>query len=251
MARKIIDLSHRRRNLALLTLTGLLLGMITAGAAVTEKRDFRGRFEISFYKKNAGGGWVVADKWISDVSFSLSVADVATGKEFTANSVWEGRTEKGRSISARLVRAGKTKVSLADGKIEVELPFEVTVDGKRFVETFKASIESTAGATGAINGRRAVFNQATKTVSLTVVGSKEIRLPAELGLGSAGTISPPADTSNPTRGTLPSKKPIIQPGDRGVSTNKGTAGPSTTEPASPSATEPTLVEGRLITEIKA
>lgn len=244
MARKIIGLFHSRRNRALLTLAMLLLGMIAvAGASVTEKRDFRGRFEINFCRKTAGGGWEIADKWVSDTSFSLSVADVATGKEFTANSVWQGRTEKGRFISARLARAGKTKVNLADGKIEVELPFEVTVDGKRFVETFRATTESTAGATGTITGRRAAFNQSARTLTFTVVGSKETRVPAELGLGSAGTISPPADTSNPKRGTLPSKKPIIQPGDRGASTNKGTA--------SPSATEPVLVEGRLITEIKA
>src|SRR5688572_7179214 len=83
-------------------------------AAATKKGDFRGQFEIKFFKKGPGGQWELADKWVSNASFRLSAVDIAFGKEFSTDSVWEGRTEKGRRVFARLSKHGTAKINLVD-----------------------------------------------------------------------------------------------------------------------------------------
>jgi hypothetical protein len=162
---------------AAVTVAALSIVCLTA---VTKKRDFRGKFEIQFFKIGAGGQWELFDKWISTVSSRLSVADVVFGKEFTIDNAWEGRSEKGRQISARLSKPGKAKVNLTEGTLDVEIPFEVSIDGTKLNHTFAATTETVRGAFGTISGRRAVINESERSLTVTVVGSKEISIPAHL-----------------------------------------------------------------------
>jgi hypothetical protein len=156
----------------------LAMSGIVCIAAVTKKGDFRGKFEIKFFKKGAGGQWEEADKWVSNASFRLSAVDLAFGKEFTTESVWEGRTEKGRQVFARLSRPGKAKIDFSEGTIQAEIALDVTVDGTKLSYTFTPQTGSVQGPFGTISGRRAVFNGSELTAS--VVESKELKVPAHL-----------------------------------------------------------------------
>jgi hypothetical protein len=170
-----------------LLLIAALISLVVASEAA-KKREFSGKAEFLFCKKGNGGRWEVFDKWEAhDLSFKVSVIDIAIGKEFTSGGVWEGDTEKGRHISTRLSGPGKAKVNLTDGSVDVEIPFQITVEDKNLSDRFNATSETTEGAAGPIRGHRAVFDAAAHTLKIDLVGSKRVRVPAEIVDGTSNT----------------------------------------------------------------
>jgi hypothetical protein len=174
-------------------LTPLIIGALISGIVANEaakKRDFKGRAEFFFYRKAGAGRWEVFDKWVApNLGFKVSVTDIATGKEFTSEGIWEGQSEKGHRISLRLSRAGTAQVSLGDGSVRVVVPFDITIDGRKLRESFTATSGTTDGPTGPISGQRAIFDAAEHTLKINVVGSKPIPLPTEILDGTSNTRS--------------------------------------------------------------
>ncbi len=175
-----------------------LLTLISANALFA-KREFRGRTEILFCKKAANGQWEVADKFIiPNLQFTLTVADLVFGKEFKTESVWEGKSEKGRRIRVALSGLCKAKVKRSGNSadLEVDVPFNVTVDGHTFNQTFHATTGSVQGVSGAITGKRAEINSNDNSATAILVGSKEVQIPIDLVRESASGVkktSKPAD----------------------------------------------------------
>lgn len=165
----------------------LLIVSLVFATEAAKKRTFQGRGQFLFCKKGSDGHWEVFDKWTPDLTFKVSVTDIAARKEFTSDGTWSGESEKGHRISFRLSGPGKAKVSLTDGTVEVETPFAITIDGKNLNESFRATSGTTDGATGPINGERAVFDAAAHTLTFAVVGSKQVRLPFDLVDGTSET----------------------------------------------------------------
>ncbi len=178
-----------KRCSAVAAVFGLSIISLVLATEAAKKRDFKGQAEFWFCKKGSSGKWEVFDKWIArDLTFKVSVTDIATGKEFTSNGVWQGESEKGHHISTRLSRPGSAEVSLADGSVRVVVPFEVTIDGKSLRESFTATSGTTEGPTGPISGQRAVFDAAAHVLKINVVGSKPVRVPAEIVDGTSNTL---------------------------------------------------------------
>jgi hypothetical protein len=177
----------RKRWVAVASIFVLFIISLVFASEAAKKRTFQGRGEFLFCKKGSDGHWEVFDKWTPDLTFKVSVTDIAARKEFTSDGTWSGQTEKGHRISVRLSGPGKAKVSLTEGTVEVEVPFAFIVDGKNLNESFKATNGTTDGANGPISGQRVVFDSATHTLSFAVVGSKQIRVPFDLVSGTSET----------------------------------------------------------------
>ncbi|MEW6127313.1 MAG: hypothetical protein AB1757_09755 [Acidobacteriota bacterium] len=163
----------------------LMMAMFTliSANALFAKREFRGRAEIQFCKKTANGQWEVADRFIiPNLQFTLSVADVAFGKEFKTESIWEGTSEKGRRIRVSLNGLGKAKVNRSGNTadLEVDVPFNVTVDGHTFNQTFHATTGSAQGPSGILNGKRAEINPSANSIIAILIGVREVQVPVEL-----------------------------------------------------------------------
>lgn len=171
----------RKRCAVVASIFALFVVSLVIATEAGKKRDFQGRGEFWFCKKGNDGKWEVFDHWKPDLTFKVSVTDVALRKDFTSGGTWSGATEKGHRISIRLPGIGKANVNLIEGTVEVtDLPFAFTVDGKNLNESFKATSGTIEGATGPISGERAVFDSAAHTLTFAVVGRKEVRVPTEL-----------------------------------------------------------------------
>ena len=170
----------RKRCAVVASIFALFVVSLVFAAEAAKKRDFQGRGQFLFCKKGSDGHWEVFDKWTTDLAFKVSVTDIAARKEFTSDGTWSGESEKGHRISVRLSGPGKAKVSLTEGTVDVEVPFAFTVDGKNLNESFRATSGTTDGETGPISGQRAVFDVAAHTLTIAVVGSKQIRVPFDL-----------------------------------------------------------------------
>jgi hypothetical protein len=179
---------------------------------ITKKRDFQGQATLRLCQKTADGRWKEIDKWtIPDLNLQLSVADAVSGaKQFTTTSDWQGTTDKGRKVVAKLARPGSVQLDLKTGKIQVDIPFDITVDGKKLPTTvFTASTGTAAGPNGPISGEAGQVNLAERSLKFKLVGSKEIRVQAEL-----------VEDEEVREKPVKSNKEIIdrktQPGPRGV-----------------------------------
>ena len=180
MALTLVQSATRKRCAVVASIFVLVVISLVFATEAGKKRSFQGRGEFLFCRRGSGGKWEVFDKWRPELTFKVSVTDIAARKEFTSDGTWSGETENGHRISIRLSGPGKAKVSLTEGTVEVEeLPFAFTVDGKNLNESFKATSGTTDGANGPITGQRAVFDSAARTLTFAVVGSKQVRVPAE------------------------------------------------------------------------
>src|SRR5438046_5188555 len=130
----------------------LALGVLIAHS-LAKKRTFTGdiQFEVCLKK---GGAYQVVDRLkLTRVSFDVSVADLATGKEVTTPITWEcPPTDQGRKVSTRLQRAAKAKFDPAQGTLELEVPFALTIDGQRADCLVKFTTESLATPNGLLTG---------------------------------------------------------------------------------------------------
>jgi hypothetical protein len=215
------------------------LASLTVAKALFAKREFRGKAQLLFCKRSSTGQWEVFDKWsIPNLSFNLSAADVALGKEFTTTDVWEGRTEKGKRIRTRLSGAGKAKVTTAGNLVDlvVEVPFEITVEDKTFQQSFQATTGTAQGASGTLSGKRAILDSSDKSITTILVGSREVQVPTEIVKGGAGQQN--------IKEILQEKTEVAK--DKGGKTGSSQNGASKT-----SATERILVVGTVDGKLKA
>lgn len=154
---------------ALITVAAFGWLMAEAG----KQRDASGTLTLELCKKGANGQWEVIDRVKSPVSFSASVLDLAAGKEITSNFSWRGTSEKGLRAEGRMLRAGKVKLDVLRGLLELDLPMEATVNGKKIPLNVKLTSESISSPTGQISGKRAELNG--KTLTAGIVGFSVIR----------------------------------------------------------------------------
>src|SRR5437764_5490672 len=98
------------KSVALAALVMILALGVLLAHSLAKKRTFTGdiQFEVCLKK---GGAYQVVDRLkLTRVSFDVSVADLATGKEVTTPITWEcPPTDQGRKVSTRLQRAAKAK----------------------------------------------------------------------------------------------------------------------------------------------
>lgn len=164
----LTSLSNGTRKLPKLVLAGLIIvaavGWMMAQAG--KQRDASGTITLELCKKGANGQWEVIDRVKSPVNFTASVMDLAAGKEITSNFSWRGTSEKGMRAEGRMLRAGKVKIDVTRGLLELDLPMEATVNGKKIPLNVKLSTESISSPTGQISGKKASLNNGTLTAGI-------------------------------------------------------------------------------------
>ncbi len=153
-----------RKLLAVALITVAAFGWLMAQAG--KQRDASGTITLELCKKGASGQWEVIDRVKSPVNFTASVMELAAGKEITSNFSWRGTSEKGMRAEGRMLRAGKVKLDVTRGLLELDLPMEATVNGKKIPLNVKLTSESISSPTGLISGKKASLNNGTLTAGI-------------------------------------------------------------------------------------
>ncbi len=164
----LASLKTETRKLPKLILAALItvaaFGWLMAEAG--KQRDASGTITLELCKKGANGQWEVIDRVKSPVNFTASVMDLAAGKEITSNFSWRGTSEKGMRAEGRMLRAGKVKIDVTRGLLELDLPMEATINGKKIPLNVKLSTESISSPTGQISGKKASLSNGTLTAGI-------------------------------------------------------------------------------------
>lgn len=201
---------NSRRGLKLSLLAALTmfiaLGVMVADT-VTKQRDASGQLEVILCKPDGKGGWKVVDKVKDSINLSVTVAQLAaaSSKQIDSKHNWTARSENGRQISVRLARAGKVNLNLTSGLLELDLPFEFTIDGKRSVADAHITTGSLQTPLGSLSGKRAELRE--RTLSADLIGLAKLRggniflpdtkRPAEVGKGSSSAPDKKEGIRNP------------------------------------------------------
>ncbi|MGE0129928.1 MAG: hypothetical protein AB7U82_17740 [Blastocatellales bacterium] len=170
--RKSISLNSRRglKLSLLVALTMFVAFGVFAANVVTKQRDAAVDLKVRLCKKAANGKWEVIDEAKGSVNFTASVAEVASGKDVNTSHVWSPTSQKGRKLSIRLQRAGKVNLNPVTGLLSLNLPFEVSVDGKKVSFVSNLSTENTSSPIGSLNAKRAEINTSARTLTAAVAG---------------------------------------------------------------------------------
>lgn len=159
------SLKTRTRKLMAVALISIAaFGWLAAEAG--KQRDASGTITLELCRKGANGQWEVIDRVKSPVNFTASVMDVASGKDITSNFSWRGTSEKGLRAEGRMMRAGKVKLDPVRGLLELDLPMEATVNGKKIPLNVKLTSESVSSPTGQLSGKKASLNNGTLTAGI-------------------------------------------------------------------------------------
>lgn len=153
-----------RKLTAVALITFAAFGWLMAEAG--KQRDASGTITLELCKKGANGQWEVIDRVKSPVNFTASVMDLTAGKEITSNFSWRGTSEKGLRAEGRMLRAGKVKIDVVRGLLELDLPMEATVNGKKIPLNVKLTSESISSPTGQISGKKASLSNGTLTAGI-------------------------------------------------------------------------------------
>ncbi len=163
--------NQTRKLMAVALVSVAAFGWLMAEAA--KQRDANGTITLELCRKGANGQWEVIDRVKSPVNFTASVMDLAAGKEINSNFSWRGTSEKGLRAEGRMLRAGKVKLDAMRGLLELDLPMEATVNGKKIPLNVKLTTESLSSPTGQLSGKRAELNG--KTLTAGIVGFSTIK----------------------------------------------------------------------------
>jgi len=172
-----------RIALIVMSLIVLAAGVLLA-RALTAKRDFSGHIKVQFCGKTQDGRWETFDTVdIPNVTISASLFDLESqdrmGNGISSKFTFGGRTEKGRQVNVRLLRPGKAAAELTTGKVELNLPIELLVDGRRFSLPLALTTDTARLPDGGtISGRRATIDHATHSATLAMVGNAQFTGPA-------------------------------------------------------------------------
>lgn len=156
--------TRTRKLMAVALLSIAAFGWLAAEAG--KQRDASGTITLELCRKGANGQWEVIDRVKSPVNFTASVMEVASGKDITSNFSWRGTSEKGLRAEGRMLRAGKVKLDPLRGLLELDLPMEATVNGKKIPLNVKLTSESISSPTGQISGKKASLNNGTLTAGI-------------------------------------------------------------------------------------
>jgi hypothetical protein len=145
----------------LMKITGALAALLlicfgVVAAIVVNTGEATGTVSVEICRKTADGKWEVIDRGKAPIQCALNYTG-ASGSTTVSSSPswsWNFTSEKGRRISATILRAGKARFNSSTGLLELDLPIEVNVDGKRERFTYKQTTESLSTVIGTLTGKR-------------------------------------------------------------------------------------------------
>lgn len=164
------------KSVALAVLVMILALGVLVAHSLFKKRTFTGDIQFEVCLKKGSAFQVVDRLKLNHVTFDVSVADLATGKEVTTPITWEcPPTEQGRKVSTRLLRAASAKFDPTQGILTLEVPFTLNIDGQRAECLVKFTTESLSTPSGLLTGKRAQISGHNAEIAL--VGFGPIRSP--------------------------------------------------------------------------
>ena len=164
-----------RGALMLFTLLAILSSLAFARTLLA-KREFTAPLKVKLCGKTADGKWTVLDSFeVPSAKVSASLVDLASAKGVNSSFAVSGRTQMGKQVSVRMVRDGRATANLTTGFVEVDLPIEIAIDGKRTVTNLKMTTETAAGPDGGtISGKRGVIDTASRSARIGFVGTAKV-----------------------------------------------------------------------------
>lgn len=172
MTRKVLQFS--------LAFTALLVAcFVLIAAAVVNSGEATGTVTVEVCRKAADGTWEVIDRGKAPIQCALSYTGAPGNASVSSSPSWNWNltSEKGRRISATIGRGGKARFEASSGLLEVELPIEVTVDGKRERLSYKQTTESLNTVIGTLSGKRLTAtgdSLSGATVGLGILRNREL-----------------------------------------------------------------------------
>ena len=148
----------------------LSLVLVTALGAFAAKLLFEDHpvtadLTLKLCRKNADGGCDLIDQAQGTVNFTATTTGVASGDVNTRHN-WKFRSQKGRQISVQLQSAGRFRLDVPNGWLNLDLPFAVEVDGKRINKSIRLTNESISTPAGQEGGEKAEIEGRTVTAHL-------------------------------------------------------------------------------------
>lgn len=164
----------------MVSVTALLLACLALiAAAVIKTGEATGTVSVEICRKAANGTWEVIDRGKAQIQCALNY-NGAPGNTLVSSSPswsWNFTSEKGRRVSATILRAGKARFDAATGLLELDLPIEVNVDGKRERFSYQQTTESLSTVIGTLTGKRLTVTAdglSGATVGLGILRNREL-----------------------------------------------------------------------------
>lgn len=162
-----------RFAIAIVVASVLALGLLFA-AGIAKQREIQAQFElIAGLQERPNLSNPLDTLKVPLARFLIDVAGNGT-KQVSTNFVWNGTTARGRNVSVRLSGIALSTVDPTTGKVETNLPFELTLASKKYSLPVLATTGTITDAFGTISGRRAVISR--KSARLKLVGSAKFTI---------------------------------------------------------------------------
>ena len=163
-------------TLFLATLT-LFAVQVFADQPVVKHRQFNGTANVII---GLAGNAKISDPYDSvkkPTIFHYVATTLPHSETVTSDFVFDATTQKGHSISLRLVRPGTGVVDLVAGKIDEDLVFELTFEGKKFQLPVHWTTTQISDDFGTERGAFAVIDPSTEKARVKLVGTSRFTPP--------------------------------------------------------------------------
>lgn len=163
-----------------LSIAALLIACLALiAAAVIKTGEATGTVSVEICRKAANGTWEVIDRGKAQIQCALNYDGTPSNTIVSSSPSWSWNftSEKGRRVSATIVRQGKTRFDASTGLLEMDLPVEVNVDGKRERFVYKQTTESLSTVIGTLTGKRMTLTAdgfSGATVGVGILRNREL-----------------------------------------------------------------------------
>ncbi len=157
----------------------LIACLALIAAAVVNTGEATGTVSVEICRKTADGKWEVIDRGKAQIQCALNYTGTPANTAVSSSPSWSWNftSEKGRRVSVTIIRPGKARFDSPTGLLEVDLPIEVNVDGKRERFSYKQTTESLSTVIGTLTGKRLTTTAdgiSGATVGLGILRNREL-----------------------------------------------------------------------------
>lgn len=164
----------------IVTITALFIACLALVAAtVITSGEATGTVSVEICRKAENGTWEVIDRGKAPIQCALNYNGTPGNTNVSSSPSWSWNftSEKGRRVSATILRNGKARFDATTGLLEMDLPVEVNVDGKRDRFTYKQTTESLNTIIGTLSGKRMTMTSdgfSGATVGVGILRNREL-----------------------------------------------------------------------------
>jgi len=163
----------RTKNIALTAVVILIsvFGLVVANT-VTKPLNVELRTHIKICKEGKNNKWEVIDEvGPENLRFQASLLEMASGRNFKSDFVWNTKSKKGHPYRIRLIGDAKTDLKAATRRFDVDLMFEISYAGKKATVPGKLTTDVRFGPLGGLRGQpiKGILGKDATTMKLVSV----------------------------------------------------------------------------------